>query len=70
MKMSSSPPTYHTFLVTVWQERGRSEAKWRFTLEDATTGERQGFVNWEELMVVLNGRVAKLANGAEPQNDE
>ena len=65
--MSSTPPTYHTFLVTLWQERGRGEAKWHFTLEDATTGERQGFVTWEALMVVLNGRVAQLSTTQEDE---
>ena len=63
MKMSSTPPTYYSFLVTVWQERGRSEAKWRFTLEDVTTGERRSFVSWEELARVLGGQVVQLAEG-------
>ncbi|MCB0035869.1 MAG: hypothetical protein KDE51_17680 [Anaerolineales bacterium] len=53
MKRLPVPPVYHTFLVTAWQEHGRGAVQWRYTLEDAATGERLGFIHWDELVAVL-----------------
>ncbi|MCA9919077.1 MAG: hypothetical protein KC445_14040 [Anaerolineales bacterium] len=60
MKRSPVPPAYHTFLVTAWQERGRGAVKWRYTLEDAATGDRQGFVYWDELVATLGTQMTNL----------
>jgi hypothetical protein len=50
------PPRYHTFLVTLWEERSQDPAKpavWRFRLEIAGTGERRGFATFKEMVVFL-----------------
>jgi hypothetical protein len=54
--MLGKPPTYRSFLLTLWQEHsgGSSEpAVWRFRLEDPRTGQRRGFANLEALVAAL-----------------
>jgi hypothetical protein len=44
------------YLLTMWQERAASSehaAVWRFSLEDARTGERWGFANLEQILAFL-----------------
>ncbi len=44
------------YLLTIWQERAASSkhaAVWRFSLEDARTGERWGFANLEQILTFL-----------------
>jgi hypothetical protein len=44
------------YLLTIWQERAASSehaAVWRFSLEDARTGERWGFANLEQILAFL-----------------
>jgi len=44
------------YLLTIWQERPASSdhpAVWRYSLEDARTGERRGFANLEQLQAFL-----------------
>jgi hypothetical protein len=56
MSSFKTPPRYHTFLLTLWEERTEDPdlpSAWRFRLEDPRTGQRQGFANLEALMVAL-----------------
>ncbi len=44
------------YLLAIWQERAASSkhaAVWRFSLEDARTGERWGFANLEQILTFL-----------------
>lgn len=48
------------YLLTIWHERstlsGRA-AVWRFSLEDARSGERWGFANLEQILAFLEKRM-------------
>ena len=61
MKRSPTPPIYHTYLVTAWQERGRGAIQWRYTLEDTVTGNRHSFVHWDELVAMLSEQMTHLS---------
>jgi hypothetical protein len=49
------PPTYHHFLLLLWEERDLSGAHlaWRMSLQDAHSGVRLGLQNLEELATFL-----------------
>jgi enamine deaminase RidA (YjgF/YER057c/UK114 family) len=47
--MPKTPP-YHLFLLGLWAEAGGT---WRFSLEDARTGERVGFASLPQLQLFL-----------------
>jgi len=56
MAINHTPPRYHTFLLTIWEERNQdpnSPAVWRFRLEKPRTGQRQGFASLEMLVAAL-----------------
>jgi hypothetical protein len=56
MSSFKTPPRYHTFLLTLWEERTEDPdllSAWRFRLEDPRTGQQQGFASLEALMVAL-----------------
>ena len=56
MSFFQDPPRYHTFLVTLWEERNQDSnlpSVWRFRLEDPRTGQRWGFANLQALVAVL-----------------
>jgi len=56
MSISSRSPRYRTFLLTLWEERGRdrdSPQVWRFRLEDPRTGQQRGFASLEALVEAL-----------------
>jgi hypothetical protein len=63
-KMEKRPgkqlPTYRAYLLRLWCEQGRGDdpaAAWRFSLEDAQTGARRGFADFETLVIFLSGLV-------------
>ena len=50
------PPTYRSYLLTVWEERSEepdTPSAWRFSLEEARTGKRRGFADLEALIAFL-----------------
>jgi hypothetical protein len=54
--MFDRPPRYRSYLLTLWQERGRDTINpgvWRFRLEDPRTGKRRGFATVEALLAAL-----------------
>jgi hypothetical protein len=56
MSFFNKPPRYHTFLLTLWEERNEDAnvpGAWRFRLEDPRTGRQQGFANLEALVMAL-----------------
>jgi hypothetical protein len=56
MSENQSRPTYHIYLLTVWQAPVQTPGEasaWRFQMTDPHTGDRQGFTSAEELLAVL-----------------
>jgi hypothetical protein len=62
------PPRYRTYLLTLWEERGREKSAhvvWRFRLEDPRTGKRRGFATVEGLVAALEEEMSE-ARGTSP----
>jgi hypothetical protein len=60
MSFFNRPPRYHTFLLTLWEERNEdpnSPAMWRFRLEDPRTSQRRGFASLAELISFLQAQL-------------
>ena len=56
MTIFDKPPRYRSYLLTFWEERSRdpdAPAVWRFSLEEARTGQRRGFASLEALVAFL-----------------
>ncbi len=67
--MTSQPPYYRIYLLTVWQERSRGPPElisWRFRLEDPRTGRQQGFTDATTFMAALEEFIGS-GEGAEEQ---
>ena len=50
------PPYYRSYLLTVWEDRSAEPdmpSAWRFSLEEARTGQRRGFAGLEALIAFL-----------------
>jgi hypothetical protein len=60
--MLEKPPRYRSYMLTVWEERNLDPSlpvAWRFSLEDARTGQRHGFSGLEALVAALQQEMAK-----------
>ncbi len=60
--MFETPPRYRSYLLTVWEERNLDPSlpvAWRFSLEDARTGQRRGFAGMEALVAALQEEMAE-----------
>jgi hypothetical protein len=58
------------YLLTIWQERPASSehaAVWRFSLEDARSGERWGFANLEQILAFLEKQM--VVEGVSARDD-
>ena len=57
MRAFDSSPRYKSYLLRCWQEQSQSQSGqsklWRFSLEDARSGEQRGFANLKALMAYL-----------------
>jgi hypothetical protein len=51
--MVAQSPEYMAFLLRLWCVHDADGIQWRASLEDAQTGERQGFANLERLCEFL-----------------
>jgi hypothetical protein len=63
------PPRYRFFLLACWEETGQNPinpTRWRFSLQDPRTGERQGFPDLEALVAALQSELE--AGGSEGKN--
>jgi hypothetical protein len=50
--MFDRPPRYRSYLLTLWEERGRdtrTSGEWRFRLEDSYISKRVGFASLDRL---------------------
>lgn len=61
MRAPGSRPAYLSYLLRLWRTGDRETNSWRGSLEDAHTGERQGFASLEALMAYL--RVVMAGEG-------
>jgi hypothetical protein len=56
------PPSYRAFMLRCWEVR-RSQADdpvtWRFSLEDAHTGQKYGFADLEALLEFLKNELTE-----------
>jgi hypothetical protein len=60
MPAFDKPPRYRAFLLRCWEERRRGigcGVVWRFSLEDAHTGQRRGFAGLEEMVAFLRSQL-------------
>ncbi|MCI0397073.1 MAG: hypothetical protein L0332_00320 [Chloroflexi bacterium] len=60
MEKREKRPTYRAYLLRFWCDEGRGNdrpAAWRFSLEDAHTGARRGFADFEALVFFLAGQL-------------
>jgi hypothetical protein len=51
--VTTSGPDYLAYLLRLWRVGKKDEAAWRASLEDAHTGERQGFADLTTLLAFL-----------------
>ena len=68
--MSPSPecPTYHAYILRVWQERPESAgqpAVWRFSLQDTREHQRVGFGSLDQLTAFLESQMEAAVHGSE-----
>jgi hypothetical protein len=59
--MFERPPRYRSCLLTLWEERSSDPGVpvvWRFSLEDARTGQRRGCAGLEALVAALKQEMA------------
>ena len=61
------PPRYCAYLLRCWEARCEEGATWRFSVEDAHTGERRGFTGLDALLAFLR---AELALGCDQPPEE
>ncbi len=54
MKDKKTRPTYHAFLIRLWQE---GDTIWRATLEDPHTGQRHAFADVDSLLMYIRHQV-------------
>ena len=66
MPFFQDPPRYHTYLLTLWEERNQASnlpGVWRFRLENPRTGQPQGFATIEALTAALKQVMAEDGGG-------
>jgi hypothetical protein len=64
--MFDKPPRYRSYLLTLWEERGRDPSVggvWRYRLEDPHTGKQRGFASLEALVAALEGEMGAAGRG-------
>jgi len=59
--MSDDRPRYLSYLLRLWQVKGRQGWTWQASLESPTTRKRQGFHNIDSLMNFIQGQTQQPA---------
>ncbi len=72
--LAKKPPGYRSYILRCWEVpslgAGQPESKFRFSLEDPSTGEHQGFVNLQALTEFLqNSMKAQGTTTGKPEPD-
>lgn len=60
--MKQQPPYYRNYLLTIWEERGRTTpetATYRFCLKDPRTNQQRGFATFAALVAALLEEIIK-----------
>ena len=60
--MKSQGPFYRNYLLTIWEERGRTSSgivTYRFRLKDPRTNRQRGFANLTALVTALLEEIVK-----------
>jgi hypothetical protein len=57
---------YLAYLLRLWQVRNKGQADWRASVENAHTGERQGFASLADLFTFLEGEVGQVDKDQDP----
>jgi hypothetical protein len=58
----NEPPRYRSYVLRCWEMRSqipKRPAMWRFSLEEARTGEKHTFADLEALVTFLQAELAK-----------
>lgn len=64
MPSFDKPPLYQAYLLRIWGERGgapEDSVVWRFSVEDALTGERRGLADLQTLLAFLADQIGEGA---------
>jgi hypothetical protein len=64
--VTTSQSRYLAYLLRLWRVGKEGEAAWRASLEDAHTGERQGFADLATLLAFLEARTERSGGRREP----
>lgn len=65
MVMLDKPPRRASYLLSIWEERGRDPKEpivWRFRVEDLHTRQQRGFATMAELLVYLQTQLPGQAD--------
>lgn len=60
------PPRYRSYLLRTWEarsERAGTPSTWRFSLQDARTGQERAFADLEALVAYLRAEMARQEDG-------
>jgi hypothetical protein len=66
--MTDRPPCYLAFMLRLWCTTSEDGVVWRASLEDARTGELQGFADLRSLWAFLEAQAANRARDANDDN--
>ena len=66
--MSEQERCYLSYLLRLWQIESKGQLVWRASLEDARTGERQGFASIEALLAFLRTVADTVTDLPEDEN--
>jgi len=68
MFAQGGPPRYRAYLLRCWEVRSEKPGRpstWRFSLEQAGTGERHGFRDLESLVAFVRAELGRNLPGAD-----
>jgi hypothetical protein len=65
-RVHDKPPRYRSYLLRAWEarsERAGVPSTWRFSLQDARTGQERAFADLEALVAYLQAEMARQEDG-------
>ena len=66
--MGEEQRRYLSYLLRLWQIESKGQLVWRASLEDARTGERQGFASIDALLAFLREQTDVVTDSPEDEN--
>ena len=67
--VSEKQQRYLSYLLRLWQTESKGLLVWRASLEDARTGERQGFAGIDALLAFLREQANEVTGSNESQDE-